>query len=513
MTQEELNMNFQETIKQRHSENLRNHDKIVFSILLAHLPVTMFLIPIGYDTQAFAVVSSLLVGLAAAAGYFLTRGTRWFGVLAGVLLMCFSAIMIQTQMGRLEMHFHIFGALALLLIYRDWLAIVAAAGAIAVHHLLLTALQLNAAQLGDMPVMIYNYGCSWGIFLMHAAFVVFESAILVYYALLMKKEEVTGLQLIAAVTEVHRQNNLSIRLPGDDNNKVACAFNNLVEKFDGLISSLGSASQNLETTARELNVNNQETSQNISIQHDQIAEAVTAMTEMSNTIHAVAQNSQQAAASASEADTEAHRGAKLVNEAVAKTGELLNSMNTAADAMNQLEQNVENIGSVVDVIRGISEQTNLLALNAAIEAARAGEQGRGFAVVADEVRTLAQRTQESTTEIQDIIESFQAVTAKAVGTINEGQQRTHATSDEISEAGKVLESIVEDVAKISNMNLQIATAAEEQASVADSISENISSLSNLSQDAVSKVESNLQASEQLQSMSNDMNQDINVFKT
>ncbi|MDJ0834462.1 MAG: methyl-accepting chemotaxis protein, partial [Gammaproteobacteria bacterium] len=370
-------MNFQETITKRHSENLRKHDKIVFTILLAHLPVTMFLIPIGYDTQAFAVVSSLLVGAVAAIAYFLTRGTRWFGVLSGVLLMCFSAIMIQTQLGRLEMHFHIFGALALLLIYRDWLAIVAAAGAIAVHHLVLTALQLNAVQLGDMPLMLYNYGCSWGIFLMHAAFVVFESAILIYYALLMKKEEVTGLQLIAAVTEVHRQNNLAIRLPGDANNKVACAFNNLVEKFDGLISNLGSASQNLEITARELNVNNQETSQNIAIQHDQIAEAVTAMSEMTNTIHAVAQNSQQAAASASEADTEAHRGAKLVNEAVAKTGELLNSMNTAAEAMNQLEQNVENIGSVVDVIRGISEQTNLLALNAAIEAARAGEQGRG----------------------------------------------------------------------------------------------------------------------------------------
>ena len=134
-------------------------------------------------------------------------------------------------------------------------------------------------------------------------------------------------------------------------------------------------------------------------------------------------------------------------------------------------------------------------------------------MVADEVRTLAQRTQESTAEIQDIIETFQAVTAKAVGTINDGQQHTHKISEQISAAGEVLQSIVEDVAKISNMNLQIATAAEEQASVADSISENISSLSNLSEDAVSKVKSNLKASEQLQPMSNDMNQNINQFKS
>ena len=187
-------------------------------------------------------------------------------------------------------------------------------------------------------------------------------------------------------------------------------------------------------------------------------------------------------------------------------------MNTASDAMNQLESNVGNIGTVVDVIRGISEQTNLLALNAAIEAARAGEQGRGFAVVADEVRTLAQRTQESTEEIQDIIESLQSVTGKAVSSINTGQEQTDKTSEEIIEAGGALDTIVGAVSSISSMNIQIATAAEQQAAVADSISENISNISDSSTQSVEKVTSNQAFAQQFQSMSEDLDKQINVYR-
>ena len=504
-------MNFTNVIEERKKRSLLKHDKIIYLIILAHLPFTMFLIPLGYDTHGFAITASVLVGIAASAAYFLLRGTRLFGILAGVLLMTLSAIMIQSQLGRIEMHFHIFGALALLLIYRDWMTIISAAAAIAVHHLLLTALQLNAIQLGSMPLMVFNYGCSWGIAFLHAAFVVFESAILIYYSIIMRKEEVAGLELMAAVTEVQREHNLSIRLEAE-NNYVAEAFNQMIGKFDQIIRGVSSTSDNLAQTSQDLNTNSQETSDNISTQHDQIEQAVTAMSEMSKTIHSVAENSQQAATSANSADEEAVKGAELVNNAVAKTQALLDSMNTASDAMTRLEENVNNIGSVVDVIRGISEQTNLLALNAAIEAARAGEQGRGFAVVADEVRTLAQRTQESTSEIQEIIESLQAVTSKAVDSINSGQEKTLSTSGEISEAGQVLQSIVSAVSKINNMNIQIATAAEEQAAVSDSISENIHSISELSQGAVNRVDSNLRAAKQLQAMSEDLGQHISVFK-
>jgi len=506
-------MNFDEMIKSNQRESLLKYDKMVYFILLAHLPVIMFLLPLGYDTQSFAIGASLVVAVVASTAYFTTRGTRLFGVLSGVLFMTLSAIMIQTQMGRIEMHFHIFGALALLLIYRDWLTIVTAAAVIAVHHLLFTALQLSDAQFAGMPVMLFNYGCSWGITFLHAAFVVFESAFLIYYAIMMKKEEVTGLQLIAAVTQIQKQNDLSVRIPGDGKNSIALAFNNMIEKFDHLIADLRDASGKLTSMSSDLINVSQDTSTNVSTQHQQIDQAATAMTEMSMTIQEVAQNAQIAAGAATDANNLADTGAEVVTHAVTMTNELMGSMGQASDSIMKLEENAQNIGSVVDVIRGISEQTNLLALNAAIEAARAGEQGRGFAVVADEVRTLAQRTQESTSEIQNIIESLQSVTSHAVNNITAGQENTSRTAEEIDKAGQALQDIVNAVSKISDMNAQIATAAEEQSVVAESISKNIVSISDLSQDTVDKIESNQAAATNLQDISGALNDNISIYRS
>ncbi len=292
-------MNFEALVENKKTERLLKHDRIIFYIILAHLPITMFLIPLGYDTMGFAIVSSLLVGAVTAAAYYLVRGTRLFGILAGVIIMMISAIMIQTQLGRIEMHFHIFSALALLLIYRDWATVVAAAATIAVHHLLLTGLQLAGVHIGDMPIMVYNYDCSWGIAFLHAAFVVFEAAILVYYTIIMKREELTGLQLIAAVTEVDSEHNLGVRIPADDKDDVAAAFNNMLGNFESLVGNLKTTSSNLSSAAQQMIGNTQQVSDNISVQHEQIEHAVTAMSEMSKTIHDVALNSQQASASAS----------------------------------------------------------------------------------------------------------------------------------------------------------------------------------------------------------------------
>ena len=507
-------MDFQQMVADNLKNSLLKYDKIIFYILLAHLPVTMFIIPMGYDTMTFAIIASLAVGALSAAAYFMLRGTRLFGITAGVLLMAFSAIMIQSQMGRIEMHFHIFSALALLLLYRDWAAVVAAAGAIAVHHVLFTALQLNDVQAGGLPVMLFNYDCNWGITFLHAAFVVFESAILIFFSIMMRKEELTGVQLTAAVTQIQKENDLSVRIPDDDGkNAVATAFNNMIGKFDQLITNLTTASDNLAHMASSLLNASQDAHSNISTQHGQTEQSATAMTEMSATIQEVAQNAQLAANAASDADNEAQSGAKVVNNAISMTNELITSMNQASDSISQLEVNAQNIGSVVDVISGISEQTNLLALNAAIEAARAGEQGRGFAVVADEVRTLAQRTQESTSEIQSIIESLQSVTGQAVANISAGQDKTSETAEEIGKAGQALQSIVDGISHINGMNTQIATAAEQQSVVAESITENIVSISNLSKDTVGKIEENQAAASSLQEVSSSINSQISIYKS
>ncbi len=506
-------MEFLQTVEANNKKSLLKHDKLVFVILLMHLPVTMFLVPMGYDTMGFAIAASSMVGLIVAGAYFMARGTRLFGIIAAISFMAFSAIMIQAQMGRIEMHFHIFSALAFLLIYRNWMTIAAAAGAIAVQHLLFTALQLNEFQIGDLPIMIFNYGCSWGITFLHAAFVVFESAILIYYSIILKKEEVTGLQLIAAVSQIESGNDLSVRIPEEEGiNTIAAAFNSMVSKFDHLVSELRNASVNLSTTATNLSTVSQDASSNVATQHDQTGQAATAMTEMSSTIQEVAQNASAAAVASCDADKEARSGAQIVANAVNITHELIGSIEQASGSISQLEVSAQSIGSVVDVITGISEQTNLLALNAAIEAARAGEQGRGFAVVADEVRTLAQRTQASTAEIRGIIESLQAVTSKAVSSITSGQNKTSEAAEEIGNAGAALQTIVNAISEISGMNTQIATASEQQSVVADSITKNIVIISDLSSDIVDKIEQNQDAATSLKGVSASFTEQISIYK-
>ena len=174
-------------------------DRQMLLILLAHIPVVGLLVPMGYGTTTFALIASLLVGGLATAGFFTMRGTRALSSLFAICLMLFSAIMIQAQLGRIEMHFHIFAALALVIIYRDWLPVVVAAGTIAVHHLALTGLQLSGASFGNMALMIFNYDCSWSIAFLHAAFVVFEAAILVFFAIRMGAEQRQSIQIIEII--------------------------------------------------------------------------------------------------------------------------------------------------------------------------------------------------------------------------------------------------------------------------------------------------------------------------
>ena len=488
------------------------YDKIVYQIILAHLPVVTLFAPWGFGTYYFTAIACVIIGIAATLAYFKLAGTALFGVTAGVLLMSISAVLIQAQLGRIEMHFHIFGALALLLLYRDWRAIVVAAAFIAVHHLALTGLQLLEVSIGAMPVMVYNYGCSWGIAMLHAIFVVFESAFLVYYAQLMQRERAFSRQLSKALTDVQRHHDLTIRVTEDAANPATGAFNNLMREFEKLINELRGASDQLSETSTSLLSSSTETTTSAASQHEQVSHTVDAMAEMSTAIQDVARNAQEAAKVTQSADQEAKEGAAIVATAIETTKGLMASMNEANESIEVLNKSAQDIGSVVDVIRDISEQTNLLALNAAIEAARAGDQGRGFAVVSDEVRVLAQRTQKSTEEIQQIIESLQAVTDSVIRHINRGRDESAHTSEDIARAGTVLNSLSTAVSRISDMNNMNASSAEEQSVSAKVITDNIQVISDISTGSVANVESNQRTAEALQSVADSLKEKMKRYR-
>ncbi len=479
-------------VTQQRRYDLLRYDKIVGLILLAHLPIVMFLVPIGYGSSGFAVIVGILVGVVLAVSYFFLKGTRLFGMIAAALLMTLSAIMIQAQLGRIEMHFHIFSALALLLIYRHWLPIVTAAGVIAVHHLAFTAMQLNGVMLGDTPLMVFNYDCNWGIAFIHAAFVVFEAGLLIFFSILMRREQNTSYALMAAISQVDSNNNLTLRIAGEESDEVAKAFNAMLNKFTQLISSVASAAANIKSeSARAAETANVSQVQ-IDDQNTQAGQASKAVKQMSDTILDVAQKAHHASAAANDADLKANEGFQLVRQAIKSSEELNHGVSSASDSIRKLETSAMDIGSVVDVIRGISDQTNLLALNAAIEAARAGEHGRGFAVVADEVRSLAQRTQESTAEIQQIIESLQQETKSAVELNTRGQEISVKVSEEINKAGEAIQLIVQSISEINGFNVGIASAAEGQGVVAKSVTQNIVVISEHSDALVAQAKQNLE---------------------
>lgn len=226
-------------------KQLKDH-KIVLSLILVQLPVLAFIAPIGYGTGNFAMLSALFIGILAIAGFFTLKGQRAFGALSAVLLMLISASLIESRMGEIEMHFHIFVALAFLLIFKDWLPIVVGAAVIAVHHLILTYLQLNEAILFGIPVVLYNYGCSWGIFITHALFVVVEAGVLIYYSLMLSREHEVSNATANAIYEIEKTGNFSIRIPSHQDHETVIALNTLLGDLDKIFNTFEESMSRLQ---------------------------------------------------------------------------------------------------------------------------------------------------------------------------------------------------------------------------------------------------------------------------
>ncbi len=316
----------------------------------------------------------------------------------------------------------------------------------------------------------------------------------------------TARSIARAVAEIEHaatrlaEGDLSARVThtgNDELSQVAGAFNKMADKFKSSLGEVSGATAQLAAAAEELSAISAETNQGISQQQSETAQVATAMNEMSTTVHDVARNATQAAQATQGADAEAQRGKQVVKENIKAIDALATEVERAAQVIQKLEAESASIGTVVDVIRGIAEQTNLLALNAAIEAARAGEQGRGFAVVADEVRTLASRTQQSTQEIQQMIQRLQTGAGEAVKVMVEGRNRAQVSVKQAAQAGESLESITRAVANIADLNTQIASAAEEQSSVAEEINRNIITISQVGQQTSQASQQTMVASEEL----------------
>ncbi|MGD8221098.1 methyl-accepting chemotaxis protein [Pseudomonas thivervalensis] len=292
----------------------------------------------------------------------------------------------------------------------------------------------------------------------------------------------------------------------DELGDLALAANTLRDFLAETFTRLQRSATELDSASGELNAIASLMSQGTSEQFERTDQVATAMNEMSATAQEVARHAADAAQAADDADHSAQQGEKVMQGTIHTITQMRGEIANTATVIRRLEADSGRIGKVLEVIRGIAEQTNLLALNAAIEAARAGEAGRGFAVVADEVRSLAQRTASSIIEINQIIQTVQTGAVDAAQAIESGQSRSEASVEQVTQAGAMLERITQAVEAIRDMNRQIATAAEEQTSVAEDISRNLTEITCIASTNLDNVKRTEAASQDLHGLSGQLNE-------
>jgi len=298
----------------------------------------------------------------------------------------------------------------------------------------------------------------------------------------------------------------------DEIGEMADVLNRSIVSQRQLICSVASTVDQVAAAGEEMSSITIETSQTVEEQRSQTEQVATAMNEMTATVQEVALNITNTASAANEANEQTIEGSHVVQKTIDEINNLAKQVEESAQTINEVEKHSEAINSVLDVIKGVAEQTNLLALNAAIEAARAGEQGRGFAVVADEVRTLAGRTQESTEEINEMIEKLQSGSRMAVEVMERSREQSKLAVEYASKSGMALEIISKAVGEINQMSTQIASAAEEQGTVSEEINRNIFLINEISKQTTEGARETSTASQSLARMASDLQGQIGCFK-
>ncbi|OIN46130.1 chemotaxis protein [Pseudomonas azotoformans] len=476
----------------RFFEHYRKADRIMLALVWL-----MFLFSLGLAFWHDTLVQAVLVGggtsVVLTALYRAIGGTRVMRCTLGAGLMVMAALHINQAQGVIEAHFGIFALLAVLTFYRDWLPILVAAATIAVHHVVFHALQHQG-----FPVFVMAHHGGWTMVFVHAFYVVMETVALLYLAVHSQAEAVESQEMLEKMLAVTSQFTAqTAQGEGKVHVSLAKRFDHFLQQLTHLIDGVARDSHGLGQLGQELASASGTLENGARHQLAEITQMTGSMQRMEDAMGHIAVHVEQAVDHAGKASQQILRGQESVGRAQQEITQLASRLNGTHETVQGLAVQTEQIGTVLDVISSIANQTNLLALNAAIEAARAGEQGRGFAVVADEVRNLAQRTAVSTQEIKTIIEGLQHGSRQAVQAMHDSRQGVDRCVEDSQVAVDMLRAVGDDIAHIDDLNGRIVTTTREQTSANLEIVGRLQSVQSIAQSTADNVETLARSSERL----------------
>jgi len=476
----------------RFFEHYRKADRIMLALVWL-----MFLFSLGlafwHDTLMQAIIVGGSTSVVLTLLYRAIGGSRVMRCALGAGLMVMAALHINQAQGVIESHFGIFALLAVLTFYRDWLPILVAAATIAVHHVVFHALQNQG-----VPVFVMEHHGGWTMVFVHAFYVVMETVALLYLAVHSQAEAVESQEMLEKMLSVTTQISAqTAQGEGKVHMSLANRFDHFLQQITHLIDGVARDSHGLGQLGQELASASGTLEKGARHQLAEITQMTGSMQRMEDAMGHIAVHVEQAVDHAGKASQQILRGQESVGRAQQEITQLASRLNGTHETVQGLAVQAEQIGTVLDVISSIANQTNLLALNAAIEAARAGEQGRGFAVVADEVRNLAQRTAVSTQEIKTIIESLQHGSRQAVEAMHDSRQGVDRCVEDSQVAVDMLRAVGSDIAQIDDLNGRIVTTTREQTEANLEIVGRLQSVQSIAQSTANDVETLARSSEQL----------------
>lgn len=492
-------------ILQRHYEST---DKIMV-IIGTFLLLYSFGLAFWYSTwlEVFLVGGLAFGGMLAMTR--LAPGTALSRASVGVCFMTITALNIHQARGMIEFHFGIFALMAVLLYYRDWVPILAAVLLVAVHHVGMFFLQTQGIEV----YVLENGDRSWWIIVVHAGYAVTEAGALIWLANHSKRDSIQGAEISRVIESITADPGyLTMSERSSAQTPLLKRFNGFIDAVSELVTQTQQANEKISNCSEDTSGITQQIYAGAETNQQETSLIAAAIEEMSATAKNVSDNTAAAAEEVDWVDKNVRDATKMNENTVSAVGKLAEQISVSSEKIKRLYEDSKNISGVLEVIRGVADQTNLLALNAAIEAARAGEQGRGFAVVADEVRGLAKRTQESTREIKEMIEVLQSGSENAVSAMDLSQIQVAECVDNTQQSMKLMLDVSKSTSRINDMNSEIANATREQGQVSQEVSSNISNILRTAEDSLEYAAAGAKSNEILDDLTSELTALLSRFR-